>query len=275
MSECTESLNRISAYLNAKKEVSGLHPEVIHVIHANSGKHELRVSDLEAAIAAMGDCPKSTLDNGDSVKQTGDSFAQQGEITLPIESERTVLEHLYSFVKARDLDDGKYIERSIHTLLRHVNEGRTLAPESSESPIISSVYDWIKDRNAKEEWDASDPLVITDVDLSDCWEAAKNSAIKPSYSIDNLISDASGMKHLIESVRVECGRQWILFKSPADKEIGDMKPVLSVQTVEQDLAEYIEGYETMKPHKCRVWAMQIMSSVIKPWLQAAGVPYVG
>lgn len=50
-----DSLSRITAYLNAKKEVGGLHPEVIHVIHTSGGKHELRVSDLEAAIAAMGD----------------------------------------------------------------------------------------------------------------------------------------------------------------------------------------------------------------------------
>lgn len=47
MLKSNDSLNRITAYLAAKKEVSGLHPEVIHVIHANGGKHELKVSDLE------------------------------------------------------------------------------------------------------------------------------------------------------------------------------------------------------------------------------------
>ncbi len=50
MTEINHSLNRITAYIAAKKEVSGLHPEVIHVIHANGGKHELRVSDLEALL---------------------------------------------------------------------------------------------------------------------------------------------------------------------------------------------------------------------------------
>ena len=68
----TESLNRITAYLDAKKEVSGLHPEVIHVIHANGGKHELKVSDLEALL-------------------------QRGEICLPNEN---VPHHNAAFINA-------------------------------------------------------------------------------------------------------------------------------------------------------------------------------
>lgn len=46
------SATRVQAYLDAKKEVSGLHPEVIHVIHASGGKHELNVSDLEALLSS-------------------------------------------------------------------------------------------------------------------------------------------------------------------------------------------------------------------------------
>lgn len=55
MTRYEQSLNRMTAYLAAKREVSGLHPEVIHVIHANGGKHELTVSDIKVAIAAMRD----------------------------------------------------------------------------------------------------------------------------------------------------------------------------------------------------------------------------
>jgi len=57
------------------------------------------------------------------------------EIRLPEECERTTLEHLYDYVKGKNLDDGKYIERAVHNLLQHAREPKR---ECSKIPVIDT-----------------------------------------------------------------------------------------------------------------------------------------
>lgn len=57
--------------------------------------------------------------------ETGFRAAQKpnsGEIRLPKESERSVLEHLYAYVKEKDLQDGKYVERALYRLIQQSTE---------------------------------------------------------------------------------------------------------------------------------------------------------
>lgn len=116
-------VERLSAYLNAKKEVNGLHPEVIHVIHANGGKHELRVSDLEAAIAAMGD-----------VRKDADSAIT--EISV-VDDEEIMMTMMGVRIGSDELDD---LHISLRTAQRLLNVLRPYLRTTEPEPVSLEAY---------------------------------------------------------------------------------------------------------------------------------------